>query len=120
MPSKRIRPNVMASVIGMLSAMSSAERHSQKPTSATSTTRTIASYRLDMKRSTFSRTCSGWSLTLRITRSSGRSARRLSSSASTALPKSATWRPDFIVSERVIERVRCQRPSASFHDENER
>ena len=32
-------PNVIASVIGMLSAISSAERHSQKPISATRTTR---------------------------------------------------------------------------------
>ncbi len=36
-------PNVIASVIGIDSAMSSAERHSQKPMSATRTTSAIAS-----------------------------------------------------------------------------
>ncbi len=39
----RIIPNVMASVIGIDSAISSAERHSQKPISETTTTSAIAS-----------------------------------------------------------------------------
>ncbi len=52
-----MNPNVIASVIGMQSAMSSADRHSQKPTSDTSTTSRTASHRLLVKRSSFSRTC---------------------------------------------------------------
>ena len=39
-----IAPNVIASVIGIASAISSADRHSQKPIHATRTTSTIASY----------------------------------------------------------------------------
>ena len=42
-PSTCIIPNVIASVIGIDSAISSAERHSQKPISETSTTSTTAS-----------------------------------------------------------------------------
>ena len=38
-------PKVMASVMGIEIAISSAERHSQKPISAMSTTRPIASYK---------------------------------------------------------------------------
>ncbi len=54
-----MKPNVIASVIGIDSAKRSAERHSQNPMSPTTTTSAIASYRLDMNRSTFSCTCSG-------------------------------------------------------------
>ena len=43
MPSAYIEAKVSASVNGMASAMTSAERHSQNPISATSTTSTIAS-----------------------------------------------------------------------------
>ena len=43
MPSMCIMPKVMARVMGMDSAMSSAERHSLKPMAATSTTRATAS-----------------------------------------------------------------------------
>ena len=42
-PRTDIIPNVIATVIGIESAISSAERHSQKPISATSTTRMMAS-----------------------------------------------------------------------------
>ena len=52
-------PKVMASVMGMESAMRKAERHSQKPISAISTTRPIASYSASMNRSIFSLTCRG-------------------------------------------------------------
>jgi hypothetical protein len=43
MPMANIIPNVIASVIGIESAISSAERHSQKPMSDTTTTRMTAS-----------------------------------------------------------------------------
>ena len=42
-PSRCIMPNVIESVSGIAIAMSSAERHSQKPTSATRITSAIAS-----------------------------------------------------------------------------
>ena len=58
-PSTCIIPNVIASVIGIDSAISSADRHSQKPISDTSTTSATASYRLPMKRWMFSSTCRG-------------------------------------------------------------
>ena len=38
MPSALIMPNVISNVIGIASAISSAARHSQKPTNETSTT----------------------------------------------------------------------------------
>ena len=43
MPSMCIMPKVIASVIGMEIAISTAERHSQNPISETTTTRMIAS-----------------------------------------------------------------------------
>ena len=52
-------PKVSASVIGIDSIIRSAERHSQKPRKATSTTSAIASYSAGMNRSMFSATCSG-------------------------------------------------------------
>ena len=54
-----MKPNVIAKVMEIDSANKSAERHSQNPMSPTTTTSAIASYKLDMKRSTFSCTCSG-------------------------------------------------------------
>ena len=60
-PSIAIIPKVMASVSGMLIASRAAERHSQNPMRAISTTRITASHRLFMKRLMFSSTCSGWS-----------------------------------------------------------
>ena len=58
-PSIAIIPKVIARVSGMLIASSVAERHSQKPIRAISTTRITASHRLPMKRLMFSSTCSG-------------------------------------------------------------
>ena len=43
MPSRYIAPKVIARVMGMEIAISSADRHSQKPSHDTSTTRTMAS-----------------------------------------------------------------------------
>lgn len=56
---KAIIPKVMAKVMGMERAISSAERHSQKPIRATKTTKTMASKRLLMNSETFSLTWSG-------------------------------------------------------------
>src|SRR5215469_17243703 len=58
-PSRCVNPNVIASVMGIDTAISTAERHSQKPMSDTSTTSAIASYSASMNRSTFSFTCLG-------------------------------------------------------------
>src|SRR5262245_19160424 len=58
-PSSCMKPKVIAKVIGMHSAINSADRHSQNPISATITTKMIASYKLDMNSSTASSTCSG-------------------------------------------------------------
>ena len=59
MPSRYIMPKVIAKVMGMEIAMSTAERHSQNPISETITTRTMASYSASMNRSMFSLTCKG-------------------------------------------------------------
>ena len=58
-PRTYIMPNVSASVIGIASAMRIAERQLQNPSHETTTTSTIASQRLIMKRSMFSVTCRG-------------------------------------------------------------
>jgi hypothetical protein len=58
-PSRYIIPKVIASVIGIDNAISTAERHSQKPMSDTSTTRITASFRLPMNRWMFSSTWRG-------------------------------------------------------------
>ena len=58
-PHNCINPKVIASVIGIDTAMSSADRHSQKPMSETMTTRMIASSRLPRNSSMCSLTCVG-------------------------------------------------------------
>ncbi len=79
-----IMPKVIARVSGMLIASNSAERHSQNPTSAMSTTRMMASYRLPMKRSTLSCTCSGWSEVRAMIKSGGNRSRSTCRVESTA------------------------------------
>jgi hypothetical protein len=71
-PSKYIMPKVMAKVMGMEIAIRTADRHSQKPISETSTTRMMASYKASMNRLMFSLTCKGWSEVRAIIKSSGR------------------------------------------------
>src|SRR5688500_3354900 len=58
-PKTYIMPKVSASVIGIESAIRIAERQLQNPSQDTTTTRRIASHRLDMNRSMFSVTCCG-------------------------------------------------------------
>ena len=70
-PNTCANANVIASVIGIEMAISTAERHSQNPISETITTSTIASYSASMKRSTFSFTCRGWSEVEAMIRSEG-------------------------------------------------
>ncbi len=115
MPSVSIIPKVIASVSGMDIAIRSAGRHSQKPTRATSTTRTIASYRLIMKRSTLSSTWSGWSEVRAMIRSSGNRGRRSPRARSTPAPNWAIYCPGRICTARVMARLRCQRPVASLN-----
>ena len=113
MPSTLIIPNVIARVSGIASAISSAERHSQKPSSATMTTRTIASIRLSMNRSTLSSTCRGWSEVRAKIRSSGSRSRTPASTASTSSPNSPILAPARISTLRVTARLRSQRPLSS-------
>ena len=113
MPSAAAMPNVSARVSGMLSASSTAERHSQNPTSATSTTRTTASHRLLISRWMFSSTCSGWSEVRARIRSGGSRSRTTASAESTAWPKSPIFSPGRIWSASVTARPRCQCPAES-------
>ena len=60
-PSVLMTPNVIASVIGMDTAIRMAVRQLQKPIKATTTTSTSASIKLWLKSSMLSCTCRGWS-----------------------------------------------------------
>ncbi len=103
----------MQSVIGMDSASSAADRHSQKPNSAITTTSAMASYRLWVNRPTDSSTCRGWSEVRARMRSSGRLARASASARSTLAPKSAICMPERIETASVTARVRCHVPALS-------
>ena len=109
-PSAAVMPNVIARVSGMLSASSTAERHSQNPMSATSTTRATASHKLFISRWTFSSTCSGWSEVRARIRSGGSRSRSTARAESTAWPKSPIFSPGRIWSASVTARPPCHCP----------
>ena len=112
-PSVLMTPNVIASVIGIDTAIRMAVRQLQKPIKATTTTSTNASIKLWLKSSMLSCTCSGWSEVLARTRSAGNVFLTLSRLASTCFPKEPICSPFFIWTESVIARVVIHLPFSS-------
>src|SRR5580704_1773545 len=104
-PSVLMTPNVIASVIGMDTAIRMAVRQLQKPIKATTTTSTSASIKLWLKSSMLSCTCNGWSEVRASTRSAGNVFLTLARLASTCFPKDPICSPFFIWTESVIARV---------------
>ena len=112
-PRVLMTPNVIASVIGIDTAIRMAVRQLQKPIKATTTTSTSASIRLWLKSSMLSCTCRGWSEVLARTRSAGNVFLTLARFASTCLPKELICSPFFICTESVIARVVIHLPFSS-------